>query len=285
MSMNGNKFPFMDKVLQWALYQILRSLMHILYRKGVAFKDFSQLSKQAYVDVVESELLSAGKRPTTTQIAAVTGLTRKDVTQLKQLSENNEMSTSFNRSRRVIQGWVNDEEYLDEQGEPRVLPFRGKHGSFEELVRRYSGDMSCFAMLDEMKRIDMVSVEKEDAVRLLNKVYIPHSDEQQKIQLLGVDVSLLINTIEHNLTARDTSDLHYQRKVSYNKIPESVLPEFRRFVNQDAQKLLVRFNSWLSARDRDSNPSATGTGRNLQAGVGMYYFESFTVTQDVDDEI
>lgn len=55
-------------------------------------------------------------------------------------------------------------------------------------------------------------------------------------------------------------------------MPEAVLPEFRDFVNQDAQQLLVRFNDWLYQHDRDSNPDVTGTGY-MQAGVGIYYFE------------
>lgn len=259
--------------------------MHILYRKGVAFRDFSQLAKQAYVDVVTSELLNTGERPTTTRIAAVTGLTRKDVTQLKQSPAGNGSLGSSSRTQRVIQGWVNDGDYHDEQGEPKVLPFRGEHSSFEALVQRYSGDMSCFAMLDEMKRINMVAAEEEGSVKLLNKVYIPHSDEQQKLKLLGVDVSLLVDTIEHNLTTKHANDLHYQRKVSYNNVPESVLTEFRHFVNQDAQGLLVRFNHWLSAHDRDSNPSVAETGRSMQVGVGMYYFERPQAKQDVDNEV
>ncbi len=66
--------------------------------------------------------------------------------------------------------------------------------------------------------------------------------------------------------------VRYQRKVSYDNLPAEVLPEFRAFVHQDAQQLLLRFNAWLYRHDRDSNPQVKGTGR-MQAGVGIYYFE------------
>ena len=238
----------------------------------MAYRDFSQLVKQAYVEVVEDELLDAGERPTTTRIAAITGLTRKDVAQLKQ-DDLADMVLTFNRSQRVLQGWVNDMDFLDPQGEPAILPFRGGEVSFEQLVRRYSGDMSCFAMLDEMKRIGMVAQDDDEYITLLNKVYIPHGDDQEKIRLLGTDVALLIQSIDHNLSCSAADDLFYQRRVSYDRLPEGVLPEFRAFVHQDAQELLVRFNTWLAARDRDSNPQADGKGRDMQAGVGIFYFE------------
>ncbi|HPE59218.1 MAG TPA: DUF6502 family protein [Thiolinea sp.] len=273
----------MNEVLQQAFFRIMKALMHVLYRKGVAYKDFILLVKQAYLEVVEDELLAAGERPTTTRMAAITGLTRKDVARLKQ-SRQQDTGMTFNRSQRVLQGWVNDPEFLDAAGEPGVLAFRGETCSFEALVRRYSGDMSCFAMLDEMKRIDMVHMDDKQQVRLQNKVYIPHGDEQEKIRLLGTDVALLIDTIEHNLTNKPGTELYYQRKVSYNRIPESVTPEFRAFVRQDAQDLLVRFNTWLAARDRDSNPRSQGRGRNMQAGVGIFYFERPAAKQEVEHE-
>lgn len=271
----------MDKVLRQAFYRILKALMHILYRKGVAFKDFSQLAKQAYVDVVAIELQAAGERPTATRMAAVTGLTRKDIAQLKQDGAVNQ-AVPPNRSQRIVQAWVNDAAFQDAAGEPRILPFRGETGSFEALVKQYSGDMSCFAMLDEMKRIQMVT-EQAGQVQLLNKVYIPHGDEQEKLALLGSDVALLIDTIEHNLTVVHASELRYQRKVSYDRIPDSVLPEFQAFASQEAQALLVRFNDWLAVHDRDSNPQTQGQGRDRQAGFAMYYFEQAS-RQEVDHE-
>ncbi|MCB1619497.1 MAG: hypothetical protein KDI44_02040 [Thiothrix sp.] len=273
----------MNQVLQQAFFRIMKALMHILYRKGVAYKDFIHLAKQAYLEVVEDELLAAGERPTTTRMAAITGLTRKDVAWLKQ-NLRQDTGITFNRSQRVVQGWVNDPEFLDAAGEPGLLAFRGEKSSFEALVRRYSGDMSCFAMLDEMKRINMVKADAEDRISLQNKVYIPHGDEPEKIRLLGTDVALLIDTIEHNLTRRPGDELYYQRKVSYNRIPESVTPEFRAFVRQDAQNLLVRFNTWLAGHDRDSNPRSQGRGRNMQAGVGIFYFERPAAKQEVEHE-
>lgn len=246
--------------------------MRILYRKGVALGDFTQLVKQAYVDVVEQELARSGERVTTSRIAAITGLTRKDVAQLRE-REAQETSQRYNRGVRVLTGWLHDTEFVDvTSGQPAILPFRGEQGSFERLVQRYSGDMSAFAMLDEMKRIQVARETPDGSVELLSQVYIPQGDEGEKAALLGMDVPLLITTIDHNLTTRDPLELRYQRKVSYDNLPQEALPEFRAFVRQDAQQLLLRFNDWLYRHDRDHTPGVQGTGQ-IQAGVGIFYFE------------
>lgn len=264
----------MNEILQLAVYRILKTIMRILYSKGIAFADFNTLAKQAYINIVEQELAETGDRVTTTKIAAITGLTRKDVSALRR-KETINTDSGFNRSLRVINGWMNDPEFFDDKTQlPSKLPFRGKQGSFELLVQRYSGDMSCFALLDEMKRTGVIRELFDGQIELLNNVVILYGDEKAKVELLGTDVSLLISTIEHNLKTDDPEDLYYQRKVSYNNLPEEVLPSFRVFVERDAQQLLLRFNDWLYRYDRDSknNSKEEGTGK-MQAGVGIYYFE------------
>lgn len=271
----------MNTILRAALYQILKSLMRILYRKGVAFGEFMQLAKQAYVDVVEDELTASGERATTTRIAVITGLTRKEVTQLRQ-AEVTEVTPRFNRVLRVVNGWLHDTHFLDHEGQPAVLAFRGTEPSFEQLVQRYSGDMSSFAMLDEMKRVQLVETLAEGSVRLLGATYIPDTDDEAQLQLLGSDVSLLVMTINHNLIA-PPDERYYQRKVSYNNLPQEVLPAFRHFVRKDAHQLLLRFNEWLYQQDRDHHPEVQGTGR-MQAGVGIYYFEQPTASKETSHE-
>lgn len=102
----------MDKTLRLAFYRIVKTLMRILYRKGVALGDFTQLVKQAYVEVVEQELAKTAERVTTSRIAVITGLTRKDVALLRQ-ADTSEPKPRFNRSLRVVNGWLHDVDFWD----------------------------------------------------------------------------------------------------------------------------------------------------------------------------
>lgn len=264
----------MSSVLFRATRLILKSLVRILHRKGVAFGEFSQLVKQVYVEVSEEALQNAGERPTTSRIAITTGLTRKDVAKLRQITagDGETATNSYNRGIRVMSGWLQDAEFLDADGKPAPLPVQGKTGSFAALVGRYSGDMPYRAMLNEMSRLGAVVETDDGRVALLGGGYIPHADEDEKLSILGTDVSELIGTIDHNLNAKTREALRFQRKVSYDNLPAEALPVFRQMVEDDGMALLIRFNEWLAEQDRDSNPQAGGSGR-MRAGVGIYYFE------------
>lgn len=268
----------MEKMLLQATRRILKPLVRILYRKGVAFGEFSQLARQMYVEVTGEMLTSEGERPTTSRIAISTGLTRKDVAQLRQMPDDCLPTNSYNRGTRVMTGWLHDREFHDAAGEPALLPVQGEVGSFASLVSRYSGDMPYRAMLHEMERLGAVQVTASGHVQLMGGGYIPHANEAEKFSILGTDVAALIATIEHNLITQDRQQLRFQRKVSYDNLPIEVLPAFKAMVDKDGLDLLIKFNGWLAIQDRDSNPQVEGTGR-MRAGVGIYYFEEPVLDQ------
>ena len=64
----------------------------------------------------------------------------------------------------------------------------------------------------------------------------------------------------------------FQRKVSYNNLPDEALPKFRKLSAKSSQALLEKLDSWLANNDRDTNPTVAGTGRNT-AGTAIFYFE------------
>jgi hypothetical protein len=262
----------MNNALYKALYQIIFSLAKILLRKGIAFGEFSQLIKRAYIDVTEKQLLKSEGKATTSRITIVTGLTRKEVGNLRKQSKSVAPGSSkYNRAVRVISGWLEDTEFSSIDGLPKALPISGDKGSFEALVNRYSGDIPVRAMLDELERVKVIKKIGKQHISLLRHAYVPLDDEDETLSILGADVSELISTIDHNLTT-DNKELHFQRKVSYDNLPAECLPEFQKMVNQDGQYLLEKFNEWLMQQDRDINPDKKGTGQ-IKAGVGIFYFE------------
>jgi len=262
----------MENILHLTILCILRPLIRILHRRGVAFGEFSQLARLVYVEVAETNLLASGEKATTSRIAITTGLTRKDVAQLRKQPKHNEALTSqYNRCVRVISGWTSDKDFQDRAGNPAPLIQQGSAHSFEALVNRYSGDMPYRAMLKELERSQLVSVDN-DQVSLISMAYLPKGNEAETLSILGRDVSLLIATIEHNLYLPDGSVPHFQRKVSYDNLPFEAAAAFKKMVQNDGMELLIKFNDWLSDHDRDTNPQVKGTGK-IQAGVGIYYFE------------
>lgn len=262
----------MKSTVHQIVLHILRPLIRILHRKGLAFGEFSLLARKVYVEIAEEALRQADEKPTSSRIAISTGLTRKEVAQLRQHDAEQLVNVArYNRSVRVIGGWLNDPDFNTAAGKPAILNLQGQMPSFEALVSRYSGDMPSRAMLRELLQSGVVIQATEDTVSLATDAYIPQGSETEKLSILATDVALLMNTINHNLLC-EANGRQFQRKVSYDNLPEEALPQFKQMVNADAMALLIKFNAWLGQQDRDHNPSASGSGR-MRAGVGIYYFE------------
>jgi hypothetical protein len=109
-----------------------------------------------------------------------------------------------------------------------LLSVSGTPNSFQELVKRYSGDIPYRAVLDELVADGSVERIEENKVKLIQRAYLPKADESMKLHILGVDTAFLVDTIEHNLNRKDQPP-RFQRKVLYDNLPDEALPEFRRF--------------------------------------------------------
>ncbi|HEY9199438.1 MAG TPA: DUF6502 family protein [Gammaproteobacteria bacterium] len=262
-----------SQALTIAILRVLKPLIRMLLRHGVSHRRFSELAKWVYVDVASSEFSLETRKQSTSRVAVLTGLTRKEVSRLREQTQPDEglQGEQYNRAARIIGAWLRDPDFRTKAGKPAVLALHDSEASFAELVRRYSGDMPVRALLDELLRVGAVGMDRQDRVKLLCRGYVPHGDTMEKLNILGTDVALLLETIDHNLA--DAGGVsRFQRKVAYDNLPDAALPAFRSLAGRDAQALLEKLNAWLAEHDRDTNPDVAGTGRN-RAGVGIYYFE------------
>ncbi|MEQ6342089.1 MAG: DUF6502 family protein [Gammaproteobacteria bacterium] len=261
------------KTLSSAVARLLRPLVRILLRNGVPYGVFEDIARWVYADVALREFSIAGRKQSVSRAAVITGLSRKEITRLQELGApyDDAAEERYNRAARVISGWVREARFADKQGNPADLPLSGEGATFEGLVKEFSRDVPARAMLDELVRVGTVERLDDDRIRLLNRAYLPQTDDIARLEILGTDVRLLIATIDHNL--RHTADERlFQRKVAYDNLPENILPQLRALSATRAQALLEELDRYLAGHDRDVNPSASGTGRK-NAGVGIYYFE------------
>ena len=257
-----------DNALRSALATLLKPLVRILLRNGISHRIFSDIAKQAYVDVAtrDPDFMISGRKQTTSRIAILTGINRKEVARLQTVE--NVVDTNapqhFNRAIRVISAWSSDPRFLS-RGRPASLEVEGPD-SFTSLVREYSGDVPVQALLRELLRVDAVQRLRNGKVRLTRRAYVPSDDPLEKIQILGDDVRNLISTIDHNL--QQDVDLRFQREVSYDEFPREAVEQFRAMSARRSQALLEQHFTWLKQRAEKSS----GEDR-CRVGVGIYYFE------------
>jgi hypothetical protein len=147
----------------------------------------------------------------------------------------------------------------------------GQGATFSELVRRFSGNVPPRAILDELILAGAAERRDDGKIGLLARSYIPVGPDGHILHILGTDVHHLISTIDHNLQPETTEPL-FQRKVSYDNLPDDALPEFRKQFAPEAQALLESADRWLADHDRDVTPTVKGTGKN-RSGFGIFFFE------------
>lgn len=261
------------KSLSFAVLRLLRPLVRILLRNGMSYGTFADLTRWVYVDVAMQEFTIKGRKQSTSRVAVLTGLSRKEVKRLQGIErpDDKAQDEKYNRAARIIAAWRREPEFKNADGEPSTLSISGPWSTFSDIVRRFSGDVPVRAVLDELLRIGAVQQLDNGNIALVKKAYVPEKSEVDKIHILGTDVGHLLGTIDHNLNPVHT-EARFQRKVAYDNLPAEALPAFKKISFKKAQKLLEQLDGWLAENDRDVNPSVEGTGRHM-AGLGIYYFE------------
>lgn len=256
-----------------ATLRILRPLVRLLLRHGVSFGTFADLAKRVFVEVALEEFWIPGRKQTHSRASILTGLSRKEVLRVTRLERPDDTETAdrYHRAARVISGWLRDERYGDGTGNPAALPVEGEGATFSGLVKEYSGDVPHRAILDELLRVGAAERAEDGTVRLLARAYIPTSGDEEKLEILGTDVSLLIGTIDYNLQAKP-GKAFFQRKSMYDNLPAEAVEELRNDLAARAEKFLEQADRKLAERDRDVHPDTPGTGRR-RAGIGVFWFE------------
>jgi Family of unknown function (DUF6502) len=281
----GIIFPKMNNdahaLLAAAVTRLLRPLVKLLLRNGVAYGTFAELARKVYVDVAFDDYNGSRKRPSVSSVAALTGLTRKETKRLREIDSPKTVveDQRYNRSVRVISGWINDPQYQEQDGMPADLPIEGGANSFSSLVKKYSGDIPSSAMLSVLEAANCVNVVNGSA-QLLQHAYIPEGEPDEKINILGNDVAELIATIDHNLIS-SPENLRFQRKVSNVRIDPAAVAKFQQLSARKAQRLLEELDAWLSKHEVDENlPSHT---LPHYVALGIYFTEHPSASNNLEN--
>lgn len=282
--MQDNVTASADKLhvtLRAAVHKVLRPLVRLLMRNGVSCASFEEQVRRVYVSVAMSDFALDSRKPSVSRAATLTGLSRKEVSRLLSPLSDDDIAAAYvgshNRAASVVSGWVRDTDFQDGTTQPRPLSMEDTGAGFPALVKRYGGDVPPRAVLDELIRVGAAELLPDGRARLTARSYLPARDDAAKIDILGTDVSYLLETIYHNLE-HTGPEARYQRKVLYDAVPKEHVEGFKRLAAEQCQQLLESFDRQLAEVDRSANPKVSGTGRHA-VGVGMFYFE-----EDLSDE-
>lgn len=208
------------------------------------FRPLSELAHILGLSVAEAEIalryefvrgalrrLSAerNRRVTFSDVAVVTGLHRRLVTQLLAMREprSRRARPSVHRAARVLAAWYDDRDYRNADGRPRDLPIEGTNG-FAELVRRYAGDVPTNSVLDELVRRGAVRQIKAGEWHVLGRAAGAADIDPVILDRATDQIVQLLRALVHNFSSTDPADQMFISDVEIPALSSSELPIARR---------------------------------------------------------
>jgi hypothetical protein len=163
-----------DGAVMSAVEAVFRPLARVLVDHGVSSPEAESLFRAVCVHQVALAQAVRGKRPNASRIALVTGLNRKQVTQiLKHPPRVDPALETRCRASKVLAGWYGDRTFVH-KARPQVLPIKSterKRPSFWMLANRYAPDVYPGLILRELSRVGALEKLQDGRVRARMRCY------------------------------------------------------------------------------------------------------------------
>ena len=259
---------------------ILRPVARFLLRGGVTYREFEDVAKRAFVTEALIEFGTRGRATNTSRIAVMTGLTRREVAQIRDrvLRDDDAPVPGYvSPASRLLSLWHLDPRFHDAAGQPADLepdePRRGDPGSkaltFADLARECSGDVPPGAMFRQLLAANAVMELPNGRVRVVSRNYMPSAVEESSVRYWGSALADHATALSHNYLRRGRSRARFERRALNRHIERRHADAFSEFVESEGQAFLERIDAWLS--EREALPGAATDV--IRLGVGVYQID------------
>lgn len=245
-----------------AVRTMLRPIVRLMIALGFNARDFIEVTKTVYTEVATEDYGKRGRDANASRVALLTGLTRREVTRLRQVSAHDplELDDPMVPVGRVLTDWHHDPEYLDAQGQPRALIVNAE---LTQLVNKHRGDIPATTIIKELEEHGSIKVSHGKAMAL-SRYFMPFELDAQAIERFGRVMADLGTSITRNLMAADREQATFEGRAVNALVAPTAADAFRKFLDRRAMEFLEDVDNWLSDH---SEPSASNASR---LGVGIY---------------
>jgi hypothetical protein len=258
-----------------AFRYLLKPLVRLAVKNAVTFPEFSEVLKQAYVDVSVRQLTVSGKEPTAEGISLITNIETTEVRNIASLDAGAKFGQAAQEAHPLptaLAAWHTDVKYTGPYGVVRDLSL-SRNGetaahSFTELAATYCPGVSAKALLDELIRTGCVQDVGNGFYRAIKRTYIPDPLSAQNILLFARVVHNICETLEVNLRAESKGGKGLIERTVYtvHGITKHDLKEFDKYIRVRGQMFADDIDNWLAPYDQE------GIEDPIQMGVGFYHY-------------
>jgi hypothetical protein len=253
-----------------ALGPVLESVIRLMLKGGVTWKEFSELTKARFVDVATAEFGIRGRPTNISRVAIITGLDRRDVRRLRRAAEEPAAKGYVSKASQVLDTWHHDPDFNDANGAPLPLPFAGDGPTLTELVRRVAPALPAVAMIKELKSAGALEELADGRLWPVKRAYVPRPLAAERLRLWSSVLSDISSTIEHNFDADRGAPTRFERRAVNLRVDRRALPEFTKLLEREGQTFLERMDDWLSAHVAKTEEDSDDA---IRVGVGVYQIE------------
>ena len=259
-----------EQVIKSCRYLLL-PVVRLAMRHGVTISEFSELTKEAYVQVARKDHGIDGRPTNNARVAMLTGLSRREVARIRdRLLEGGLLveDKQGNRISQVLTGWHVDSEFTDADSQPKVLPATGPTGSLSSLLKRYAGDLPHGAIRKEMQQRALIEEQEDGSYRVLQRDYVYSDLDPEMVARMGVALHDHAATLEHNLNEQRPSAPRFEAIADNAYIRPSTYKAFCKLVEERGLSFLEEMDGWLSENEIET--STESKARTVRLGVGVY---------------
>lgn len=259
-----------------AFRSLMTPLIRILLRSGITLQEFSGVLKDVYVTVCAREMAVPGRRTTLSRVAISTGLTRREVAKIIRNEGKTQWGVWSNAglAASVLEAWHTEASFVAPYGYPRDLKIDGPDEvpTFEDLVRRFSSDVSHEILVEELVRVGAARVlEGGKYLRVQKRTYIPTDMTAEMIQIFSQAVRRYIETVDFNLGRGKTEDKRFDRMVYPDEGLRLVdLEIYQQEIREYLETVIQEIDQKSSTYPR---PSRKHGEKSIQVGVGIYFYQ------------
>lgn len=263
-----------DRVLA-ATMTCLRPLARVLLRSGINYRQFAEAAKTAFMEEAASERDRRGNRANVSRIAVRTGLSRKEVSRMRDANLTQSAANLAGHFRnaghaaRTLQFWYSDARFVDAAGRPKDLSFNGDDASFADLVRAVGGDVPPGAVRAELLAAGSIVETATGSLKAIRRYFVPGNIDEDLVVGLAQIVHPVIEGLARN-TGAEKSDPFLQRLSYSDRLFPAAVPLFRQIARERSANFVQSIDDWLSSNETNSEDA---TSPSLRVGVGVFYFE------------
>lgn len=270
-----------QQALLAALGQVLKPFAKLSLAKGIPIQAVEELVRHAYVDAAKQACDGNNPDRLTSRISTMTGLTRREVGRIQQMSTP-ELPATRSAATDLLTHWTTQKEYVNKQKKPIAIPRQGPAPSFEALAAKVTKDVHPRSLLAEMIRLNLLAHSKTtDTVALLEDIFVPNDDWPQMIGFLGTNVGDHLEAAVTNVLG--DGHQHFEQALLADELSAESIQQAKALINDQWRDLITTLGPQLQAlMDADK---AAHRPQDQALRIGLYALSKAMPSPDVSTNL